>query len=131
MANQLLSSYTISSWIPVKRRTWRLSIQNRVQALASAYETWFDDVTADLQRNEGMPHPTELNPIQKQDFRFTWQDWWGDKTGWSAKNYGRWRMNNPGLIERFDVTVFPAKAAHWRFGKDEIHLAGPSDREDV
>ena len=82
---------------------------NRVQALASAYETWFDDVTADLQRNEGMPHPTELNPIQKQDFRFTWQDWWGDKTGWSAKNYGRWRMNNPGLIERFDVTVFPQK----------------------
>ena len=81
----------------------------RVKALVSEYEAWFDDVTAELQSTQGMPYPCELNPIQKQAFRFTWQDWWGDKTGWRPNNYGRWRMNNPGLIERFDVTIVPQK----------------------
>ena len=80
-----------------------------VEALVGEYETWFDDVTAELQRNEGMPYPCELNPIQNQDFRFTWQDWWGTKTGWSPKSYGRWRMSNPGLIKRFDVTIVPQR----------------------
>ena len=71
-------------------------------------KTWFDDVTAELQAVQGKPHPMELNPIQKNPFRFTWQDWWGEKAGWQPKNYGRWRMTNPGLMERFDVTVlFP------------------------
>ena len=81
----------------------------RVKTLVSEYEAWFDDVTAELQSTQGMPCPCELNPIQKQAFRFTRQDWWGEKTGWRPNNYGRWRMNNPGLIERFDVTIIPQK----------------------
>ena len=83
-----------------------------VKAFVQEYETWFDDVTLAMQRNEGMPYPTELNPIQKLDFRFTWQDWWGDKTGWRATNYGRWRMKNPGLIDRFDVVILPHRQHH-------------------
>ena len=84
-----------------------------MKAFVREYETWFDDVTAELQRNKGMPHPIELNPTQKYDFRFTWQDWWGDKTGWRPTNYGRWRMNNPGLIDRFDITVIVPPPTSW------------------
>ena len=83
-----------------------------VKAFVREYETWFDDVTTHLRRNDGMPYPTELNPKQKLDFRFTWQDWWGDKTGWRPNNYGRWRMSNPGLIDRFDVTIVPHRQHH-------------------
>lgn len=91
-----------------------LASQNpdKVKAFVREYEAWFDDVTAELVRNRGMPHPIELNPIQKIDYRFTWQDWWGDKTGWRPNNYGRWRITNPGLIERFDVTVVPHRQHH-------------------
>ncbi|CAD76438.1 arylsulfatase A [Rhodopirellula baltica SH 1] len=78
-----------------------------VKAFVREYEAWFDDVTTQLRRDNGVPYPTELNPEQKRDFRFTWQDWWGDKTGWRPNNYGRWRMSNPGLIERFDISIVP------------------------
>lgn len=80
-----------------------------VKDFAAQYDAWFDDVTAELASINGMPFPIELNPIQKQDFRFTWQDWWGTETGWRPENYGRWRMNNPGLIDRFDVTIVPSR----------------------
>lgn len=78
-----------------------------VEAFVREYEAWFDDVTNQLRRDNGVPYPAELNPEQKRDFRFTWQDWWGDKTGWRPNNYGRWRMSNPGLIERFDISIVP------------------------
>ena len=80
-----------------------------VKAFASQYETWFDDVAADLQGNGGVPYPYELNPTQKQNFRFTWQCWFGPKAHWKSTAYGRWMMNNPGLIKRFDVTIHPQK----------------------
>ncbi|MEM7395355.1 MAG: arylsulfatase, partial [Verrucomicrobiota bacterium] len=76
---------------------------DKVRTFVRAYETWFDDVTAELAGNQGMPHPIELSLAQKVDYSFTWQDWWGEKTGWRPQNYGRWRMKNPGLIDRFDV----------------------------
>ena len=78
---------------------------DKVAEFVQEYDAWFDDVTEELRRVEGMPHPIELDPVQKQDFRFTWQDWWGEKTGWRHTNYGAWRMSNPGKIERFDVTI--------------------------
>jgi len=78
-----------------------------VQIFVQEYYKWFDDVTAGMKRTGGMPYPVELNPVQPYDFRFTWQDWWGDKTGWRPTNYGRWRMNNPALIDRFDITIVP------------------------
>ena len=78
-----------------------------VKSFVHDYEAWFDDVTAELQRDGGVPSPIDLDPQQKLDFRFTWQDWWGEKTGWRPTNYGRWRMSNRGLIDRFDVTIVP------------------------
>ena len=78
-----------------------------VKSFVQEYEAWFDDVTAEMQRDGGMPFPLDLDPRQQLDFRFTWQDWWGEKTGWRPTNYGRWRMNNPGRIDRFDVTIVP------------------------
>ena len=78
-----------------------------VKSFVQEYEAWFDDVTAEMQRDGGMPSPIDLDPQQKLDFRFTWQDWWGEKTGWRPTNYGRWRMSNRGLIDRFDITIVP------------------------
>ncbi|MEO1527036.1 MAG: sulfatase-like hydrolase/transferase [Planctomycetota bacterium] len=78
-----------------------------VESFVREYETWFDDVTAEMRRDGGMPYPFDLDPQQKLDFRFTWQDWWGENTGWRPSNYGRWRMSNRGLIDRFDVTIVP------------------------
>ena len=97
---------------PGEKNNLAAEYPEKLKAFVREYETWFDDVTAQLQRNEGMPHPIELHPTQEYDFRFTWQDWWGDKTGWRPTNYGRWRMNNPELIDRFDVTVIPHRQHH-------------------
>ncbi len=89
---------------------------DRVQTFVREYEKWFDDVTAELKRDNGMPYPVELNPVQKYDFRFTWQDWWGENTGWRPTNYGRWRMNNLALIDRFDITIVPHRQHPGRAG---------------
>ena len=78
---------------------------DKLKELTVAYERWFDDVSAELRSVDGMPHPIVLDPIQKQDFRFTWQDWWGEDTGWRHTNYGGWRMTNPGKIDRFDIDI--------------------------
>jgi hypothetical protein len=77
----------------------------KVKAWVAEYEKWFDDVTAELMEIKGAPHPFELNPAQPYDYRLTWQDWYGDMTGWNAKNYGKWHVTNPGLIDKFDITI--------------------------
>ena len=80
-----------------------------VKEFVGRYEKWFDEVTAGLQSSEGVPYPYELNPVQKQDFRFTWQCWFGPKAHWRPTSYGRWMMSNPGLIKHFDVTIIPQR----------------------
>ncbi|GHC45510.1 arylsulfatase [Roseibacillus persicicus] len=80
-----------------------------VTEFVTEYEQWFDEVTADLQRTGGTPSPYILDPVQKQDYRFTWQCWFGPDANWRPTAYGRWMMTNPGEIERFDVTIIPQK----------------------
>ena len=83
-----------------------------VKDFVSQYDTWFTDVTAEMRKNDGAPFPYELNPVQKQPYRFTWQCWFGPDAHWKSTAYGRWMMSNPGLIERFDVTIIPQRMHH-------------------
>ena len=85
---------------------------DKVKTYVAEYEKWFDEVTAELMESGGAPHPFELTPAQSYDYRLTWQDWFGEKTGWSSRNYGKWHVNNPGLIERFDLTIRTVRDTH-------------------
>ena len=94
---------------PGEKRNLAAEHSEMVKSFVQQYEAWFDDVTAEMQRDSGMPSPIDLDSQQKLDFRFTWQDWWGDRTGWRPTNYGRWRMRNHGLVDRFDITIVPSR----------------------
>ena len=82
-----------------------------VKEFVGEYEKFYEDVSVELQGNMGLPYPYELNPIQKQDYRFTKQCWWGpgETAVFSRKldGYGIWTVRNPGIVKRFDVTIIP------------------------
>ena len=78
---------------------------------------------------KGAPHPFELNPAQPYDYRPTWQDWYGDKTGWNAKNYGKWHVTNPGLVDANSTSPFAPLAIPMAHQQSlQVHLARPQEK---